>query len=156
MELTIFPDKGLTDAQKEPYCARIEQFALFPTTIFTNAFVVLGAVASVVLLFVASTIFFNKALNRHPAPIIGWIVILMSVYYWFNLGLHDICYLNGEVLFARTVFFDTSEASLLRAMNTLTYSYMAFNVFLFNAPAALQMCLLLDMVLILVKPMQRP
>ena len=59
-------------------------------------------------------------------------------------------------MFAATVYFDTSEQSLLRAMNTLTYSYLVFLVLFFNATAVLESCLLFDMVATLKNPMKRP
>ena len=79
-----------------------------------------------------------------------------AFYCFLSLSKYVICPGNGEVLFAATVYFDTSEQSLLRAMNTLTYSYLVFLVLFFNATAVLESCLLFDMVATLKNPMKRP
>lgn len=72
-----------------------------------------------------------------------------------SLSRYFICYGNAEVVFAATVYFDTSEASLLKAFNTMSYSYLVFLVYFVSATTVLEICLLYDMVFSLYNPMRK-
>ena len=72
-----------------------------------------------------------------------------------NLSLYTICPLNGEIIFAATVYFDTSEASLMRAMEVMSKSYLTLVYFSTNIPMVLEICLLYDLVLTLKRPMSQ-
>ena len=119
-------------------------------------FTTLQTISSLALFFVVYTIYGDKSLRKHPATIIGVICGVNAVYCFMSLSNCLICPGNAEVLFAATVYFDTSEESLLRAMNTLTYSYLSFLIFFFNAMSILESCFLYDTVWTLKNPMERP
>ena len=74
---------------------------------------------------------------------------------WCMLGPMWLCNTNAETLFAQTVYFDTSTESQLRAMNTLTYSFLTFFMTLSVVPIFTEMCLCVEMVQSLIKPMER-
>lgn len=69
--------------------------------------------------------------------------------------MYYICPGPGEVVFAATVYFDTSEASLLKAFNTLTHSFLIFIYGTINMPTVLEIFLLIDLTWTLKQPMAR-
>jgi|688.fasta_scaffold416466_2 hypothetical protein len=107
--------------------------------------VALQAVSSFAMLFIGYTIFYNPHLRKHPADLIGFIFMIFAFECYMSFSLYTICPGPGEVVFAATVYFDTSEASLLRAMNTLTHSFLFFVYATLNMPTVLEICLLIDL-----------
>ena len=114
----------------------MKEFGLFPPEIFTTKYVIAQVVSSLALLLAAYKCF-DKYGGEHPAPIIGAIMILYAIYFWFVFSVDYFCYYDFEGLFAATVYFSTDKESLLKSMQVLENSYMTFNTFFFNAPSAL-------------------
>lgn len=152
----FFATTGLSFEQKAPYCEKLSGNLLFTSEVWSPTFTALQSFSALALLFVVYTIYGDESLRKHPATIIGLICVINAFYAFMNLSKVVICPWNGEVVFAATVYFDTSEASLLRAMNTLTYSYLNFLVISYNAPSILELCLLYDMLWTIKNPTKRP
>lgn len=112
--------------------------------------------SSLAMLFIAWTIYFNKKLQAHPAQFIGLFSISLSILMWMLPATRVVCPGNAEVLFAQTVYFSTSTEAQLKAMNTLTYSYLTISTYLFVFPVLIEICLIHDMVSTLTRPMQKP
>ena len=153
--ISLFSINGLTTEQKLTMCEKMKGFGMFEPEVWTTTMVALQAVSSLAMLFIGYTIFYNPHLRTHPADLIGCIFMLFAFQCYMSLSLYTICPGPGEVVFAATVYFDTSEASLLRAMNTLTYSYLFFVYGALNMPPVLEICLLLDLTWTLKRPMSR-
>jgi hypothetical protein len=81
-------------------------------------------VSSLVIFFIAYTIFYNPNLRQHPADLIGYIFTILAILCYMSFSRAIICPGNGEVIFAATVYFDTSKESQLKAMKILTNSYL--------------------------------
>lgn len=60
-----------------------------------------------------------------------------------------------EYVFAATVYFDTSIDSQKRAMNTLANSFCFLFTLLLSAPIFIEMCLQIEMILQIKKPMEK-
>lgn len=151
----MFAD-GLTPAEKQPYCDKIHTLSLFSPDVWNGYFTSALMVSSLAMLFIAWTVFYVDKLQVHPAPMIGVFAISLSILMWMMPSQYFICPGPGEVLFAKTVYLDTSTESLLRAMNTMTYSWLTIDMILFNVPMLIETCLIHDMVLTLTRPMQKP
>jgi hypothetical protein len=129
---------------------------LFAPNLWTPTLTALQTISSLALFFVVYTIYGDKSLRKHPATIIGVICGMNSVYLLSNISKSLICPGHAEVLYAYTVYFNTSEKSLLRAMGTMTYAWLVILVFFFEATRILFNCFLYDMVWTLKNPMKRP
>ena len=140
--LNLFSTPGLTKEQKQPYCDNLQGFGLFEKEVWSESMVVLSGVSSLAMLFIAYTVFYNPHLRQHPADLIGATFFIFAFSTWMALSLYTICPLNGEVIFAATVYYDTSETSLMKAMSTLSKSYLFFTYYAMNIPCVLEICLL--------------
>jgi hypothetical protein len=98
------------------------------------------------MVFIAWTIYAYPKLQAHPSQFIGLFSISLAILMWMSIGHYAICPGPAEVIFAQTVYFDTSEESLFRAMNTLTYSFMTIYSFLATFPVLVELCLCFEMV----------
>ena len=115
---------------------------LFEPNLWSPTLTALQAISSLALFFVVYTIYGDKSLRKHPATIIGVICGMNAVYCFSNLSKSLICPGNAEVLYAYTVYFNTSEKSLHRAMGTMTYAWLFLLVFFFEATRILFNCFL--------------
>ena len=129
---------------------------LFAPNLWKPTLTALQTISSLALFFVVYTIYGDKSLRKHPATIIGVICGMNAVYCFSNLSKSLICPGNAEVLYAYTVYFNTSEKSLHRAMGTMTYAWLFLLVGFFEATSILESCVLYDMVWTLKNPMKRP
>ena len=129
--------------------------SFFSAEVWNDWFQITAMISGFAMAFIAYTIFFHEGLRVHPAQLVGIFSLAVSICIFNLLSAYLICPGNAEVLFAQTVYFDTSQESLLRAMNTLTYSFLANYVFMFSLPGWIEMCLIHDMVKTLTNPMAR-
>jgi len=153
--MSLFSIKGLTPNQKLTMCQKLDGFGLFEPEVWSTTMVALQAVSSFAMLFIGYTIFYNPHLRTHPADLIGYIFMIYAFQCYMSLSKYTICPGPGEVFFAASVYFDTSEASLMRAMNTLTKSDLFFVYGTLNMPPILEICLLIDLTWTLKQPMAR-
>jgi hypothetical protein len=151
----FYSEIGLTPEQKAPYCAKLEATKLFTDDVWNTYFLITLTIGAFSMSFLAYTIYFYDNLRVHPAPIVGLFALSVSIMLFNASTVYLICPGNAEVLFAQTVYFDTSQSSMFRAMNTLTYAYLANYAFVFNLPIWLEICMIHDMVKTITCPMER-
>lgn len=142
----------IVPAYKQEICESRKGFDLF-NQIWSPWFDILLLISGVATLLVTITIFYNKNLRQHPADVVGMIAFLFSYECFGGLSFRFICPFNGQWLFAYTVYYDTSEASQIKAFNVLYYAFSFTIVLVINAPAILEGCLLIDLILTLKRPM---
>lgn len=154
--MTIFSsDRGLTWDEKAPYCEKLFETRLFEDNVWNSFYQITLTLAGFGMAFIAYTIYFHDNLRVHPAPIVGAFALSVSVLLFNASTIYLICPGNAEVLFAATVYFDICYDNLIRAMNTLTYAYLANYAFVFNLPIWLEICMIHDMVKSITSPMER-
>jgi hypothetical protein len=131
---------------KQPYCDKLHSISLFGPDVWSNFFYAIMVLSSLAMLFIAYTIYAFPNLRVHPSQFVGLFAISLSILLWMQPAILAICPGPGEWFFAATFYMDTSDASLNRAMNTLTYSWLTIYFFLATFPVLVEMCLCWEMI----------
>ena len=137
------------------YCDAIRGMGMISPDIWSPYLSCIEMLSCGALLFVAYTIFYTDHLRKHPAEIIGYISFFYAFFNGMAFSTWYLCPLNGETIFAATVYRNTTEPYLLKAMNTLQYSWFFFAAVSSFLPTNLETCLVIDLVLTIQRPMER-